>query len=91
MTPEMLDTARANARKGKMKNVEFRLGEIEHLPVADESVDVIISNCVINHAPDKLPVFREGFRVLRPGGAAPELVAPERRVYGRTRQPSALC
>jgi len=68
MTPEMLDAARANARNGKVKNVEFRLGEIEHLPVADESVDVIISNCVINLSPDKEQVFREAYRVLKKGG-----------------------
>ncbi|MFO7172180.1 MAG: arsenite methyltransferase [Bacillota bacterium] len=68
MTPEMLARARENARKGGFTNVEFRLGEIEHLPVADESVDVIISNCVINLSPEKEQVFREAFRVLRPGG-----------------------
>ena len=68
MTPEMLDKARENARKGKYKNVEFRLGEIENLPVADSSVDVIISNCVINLSPDKSRVFTEAFRVLKPGG-----------------------
>ncbi len=68
MTPDMLEKARANARKMGVQNVEFRLGEIEHLPVADEAVDVIISNCVINLSPDKLQVFREAFRVLRPGG-----------------------
>ncbi len=68
MTPDMLSKARNNAVKGKFSNVEFRLGEIEHLPVADESVDVIISNCVINLSPDKPQVFREAFRVLRPGG-----------------------
>jgi arsenite methyltransferase len=68
MTPEMVAKARANARKGRYGNVEFRLGEIEHLPIADGSVDVVISNCVINLAPDKSPVYREAFRVLRPGG-----------------------
>jgi SAM-dependent methyltransferase len=68
MTPEMLGKARENARKGKCKNVEFRLGEIENLPVADGSVDVIISNCVINLSPDKARVFAEAFRVLKPGG-----------------------
>ena len=68
MTAEMLARARENARQGQYTNVEFRLGEIEHLPVADASVDVIISNCVINLAPDKGQVFREAFRVLRPGG-----------------------
>jgi arsenite methyltransferase len=69
MTPEMLTKARENARKGGYKNVEFRLGEIEHLPVGDMSVDVVISNCVINLAPDKERVYREAFRVLRPGGS----------------------
>ncbi|WP_374711576.1 arsenite methyltransferase [Symbiobacterium terraclitae] len=68
MTPEMLSRARDNARKGGYPNVEFRLGEIEHLPVADNSVDVIISNCVINLSPEKAQVFKEAFRVLRPGG-----------------------
>lgn len=68
MTPEMVAKARENARKGSFGNVEFRLGEIENLPVADTSVDVVISNCVINLAPDKGRVFREAFRVLRPGG-----------------------
>jgi len=68
MTPEMLDKARANAKKGKYSNVEFRLGEIENLPAADNSVDVVISNCVINLAPDKAKVFSEAFRVLKPGG-----------------------
>ncbi len=68
MTPEMLERARANAREGGYGNVEFRLGEIENLPVADGSVDVVISNCVINLSPDKERVFREAFRVLKPGG-----------------------
>jgi len=68
MTPEMLDKARANAKKGKYVNVEFRLGEIENLPVADNSIDVIISNCVINLAPNKKRVFEEAFRVLAPNG-----------------------
>jgi len=68
MTPDMLSKARANATKGGYGNVEFRLGEIEHLPVADAAVDVIISNCVINLSPDKAQVFREAFRVLKPGG-----------------------
>ena len=60
--------ARANARTGNATNVEFRLGEIEHLPVADASDDVILSNCVVNLSPDKPAVFREAFRVLRAGG-----------------------
>lgn len=68
MTPEMMDRARKNASKGGYENVEFRLGEIEHLPVADTSVDAVISNCVVNLAPDKSQVFMEAFRVLRPGG-----------------------
>lgn len=68
MTPEMLDRARENAKKGGYENVEFRLGEIEHLPVGDNSVDIIISNCVINLAPDKGQVFREAYRVLKPRG-----------------------
>ena len=68
MTPEMIDKARANARKGKYTNVEFRLGEIENLPAADNSVDVIISNCVINLSPNKKRVFEEAFRVLSPKG-----------------------
>ena len=68
MTPEMIDRARENAHNGDYGNVEFRLGEIEHIPTADNSVDVIISNCVINLSPDKGQVFREAFRVLKPGG-----------------------
>jgi SAM-dependent methyltransferase len=68
MTPEMLTKARANAERGGYPNVEFRLGEIEHLPVADSAIDVILSNCVINLSPDKARVFAESFRVLRPGG-----------------------
>jgi SAM-dependent methyltransferase len=68
MTPSMIERARANAAQHGYANVEFRLGEIEALPVADGAVDVIISNCVINLSPDKPRVFREAFRVLRPGG-----------------------
>ena len=68
MTPEMVTKARDNARRIEATNVEFRLGEIEHLPVPDASVDVIISNCVINLSPDKGAVFREAIRVLKPGG-----------------------
>ncbi|MBS1173819.1 MAG: arsM [Proteobacteria bacterium] len=68
MTPDMLSKARANAQKGLFENVEFRLGEIEHLPIADATADVIISNCVINLSPDKPQVFRDAFRVLKPGG-----------------------
>jgi arsenite methyltransferase len=68
MTAAMVEAARANQRKIGAENVEFRLGEIEHLPVADRDVDVIISNCVINLSPDKPQVFREAYRVLKPGG-----------------------
>jgi arsenite methyltransferase len=68
MTPQMVSRAREIARGSGYPNVEFRLGEIEHLPVADNTVDVIISNCVINLSPDKSSVFREAFRVLKPGG-----------------------
>jgi arsenite methyltransferase len=68
MTSEMLEKARENTRKGKYNNVEFRLGEIENLPVADSAVDAVISNCVINLSPDKKRVFKEAFRALKPGG-----------------------
>jgi len=68
MTPEMLERARENAKQGDYENVEFRLGEIENLPVADSSVDVVISNCVINLSPDKKRVFQEAFRALKPEG-----------------------
>jgi demethylmenaquinone methyltransferase/2-methoxy-6-polyprenyl-1,4-benzoquinol methylase len=68
MTHEMLAKARANAARVGATNVEFRLGEIEHLPIADQVADVIISNCVVNLVPDKAQVFREAFRVLKPGG-----------------------
>ncbi|PJA32087.1 MAG: arsenite S-adenosylmethyltransferase [Zetaproteobacteria bacterium CG_4_9_14_3_um_filter_53_7] len=68
MTPSMLSKARHNAEKGKFTNVEFRLGEIEHLPVADNTADIIISNCVINLSPHKEQVFADAFRVLKPGG-----------------------
>ncbi|MGB7788998.1 arsenite methyltransferase [Methanoregula sp.] len=68
VTPEMIERATANAERGGYSNVEFRLGEIESLPVDDNSVDVIISNCVINLAPDKSRVFSEALRVLKPGG-----------------------
>ncbi len=68
MTPEMIEKARENAKKGNYENVEFRLGEIENIPAADNSVDAVISNCVINLAPDKKRVFKEAFRVLKHGG-----------------------
>ena len=68
MTPDMITKARENAEKIGAGNVEFRLGEIEHLPVADNSADIIMSNCVINLSPDKLRVYRDAFRVLKPGG-----------------------
>jgi arsenite methyltransferase len=68
MTPEMIAKARENAQKGNYENVEFRLGEIENMPAADNSIDAVISNCVINLAPDKKRVFKEAFRVLKPGG-----------------------
>ena len=68
MTPDMLSKARANAEKMQAQNVEFRLGEIEHLPVADNSADIIMSNCVINLSPDKESVYRDAYRILKPGG-----------------------
>ena len=68
MTPEMIERAKENAERGNYKNVEFRLGEIEALPIEDDSIDVIISNCVINLSPDKLATYKEAFRVLRSGG-----------------------
>jgi SAM-dependent methyltransferase len=68
MTQEMIEKAKENARKDSYGNVEFRLGEIERLPVLDNSIDAVISNCVINLSPDKGKVFQEAFRVLKPGG-----------------------
>ena len=68
MTPEMISKAKKNAKKGDYKNVDFRLGEIDNLPISDNTADVVISNCVINLAPDKKSVYREIFRILKPGG-----------------------
>jgi SAM-dependent methyltransferase len=68
MTPEMISTARENARRNNLSNAEFRLGEIEQLPIATGSADVVISNCVINLVPDKNRAFAEAFRALKPGG-----------------------
>jgi len=68
MTPEMINSAKKNAEKMESDNVDFRLGEIEHLPISDNTADVIMSNCVINLSPDKKAVYKEMFRVLKPGG-----------------------
>jgi len=68
MTPNMVEKAKENAEKLGIKNAEFKLGEIEKLPLEESSVDIILSNCVINLSPDKQKVFKEAFRVLRPGG-----------------------
>jgi len=93
MTPEMIARARENARKSGQKNVEFRLGEIEHIPAADSSVDVIISNCVINLSPDKLAVYRDAYRVLKPGGrlAIADMVARKPMPKEILEDPDLMC
>ena len=93
MTAEMISRARDNATKGGYSNVEFRLGEIEHLPVADGTADVILSNCVINLSPEKIYVFRETFRILKPGGrlAITDVVASAPLPAEFKNDPTLLC
>jgi arsenite methyltransferase len=93
MTPEMIQLARKNASEMNVQNVEFRLGEIENIPVADNSVDVIMSNCVINLSPEKQKVFQETYRVLKPGGrlAISDIVAVRPLPESFRNSPEMLC
>jgi ubiquinone/menaquinone biosynthesis C-methylase UbiE len=93
MTPEMIKKARRNALKAEVKNIQFRLGEIEHLPIEDHSIDVVISNCVINLSPEKEAVFREAYRVLKPGGrfAISDIVATAELPNEVKNDPTLIC